>query len=180
MQTEIDAVRAFHEAMNVSHPQRMREAFQAELQRHAQTLAAISDQLEARVGDEDGRYLRAHLMIEELGELIEAMAQGRLVDTLDGLADLCYVVFGTAVMFGLPLAEAFAEVHCSNMTKQRKADDPGRIRDKGETYRPPNIERLLTIAQRPEYMSFPLNGLTGEQRQRLLDTYKEMIACTPQ
>lgn len=180
MQTELDAVRAFHEAMDVSHCQPMCDTKLPDLAAIAHQLLQRSKALESKVGDEDGRYLRAHLMTEELGELLEAMAAGDLVATLDALADLTYVVFGTAVMFNLPLSAAFAEVHCSNMTKERKADDPGRIRDKGSTYRPPNLEKVLKSVHRPEYMSFPICGLTGDQRQRLLDTFKEMVACTQQ
>lgn len=94
---------------------------------------------------EDPRMMRAHLLIEELGETIKAMACGNVVDTLDGLADLTYVVLGTAVAFGLPLAEAFDEVHASNMTKQRQTMDANghRLRMKGPDYRPPDIKRIL-------------------------------------
>lgn len=39
------------------------------------------------------------------------------------LADMLYVIYGTAVSFGLPLEEGFKEVHRSNMSK---LDDDGK------------------------------------------------------
>lgn len=93
----------------------------------------------------DPRLLRAHLMVEELGELLSALAMGDEVGVLDGLADLIYVVNGTAVAFDLPLQAAFEEVHRSNMTKEVKAggDKDVRCRKKGDTYQPPNIGLIL-------------------------------------
>jgi predicted HAD superfamily Cof-like phosphohydrolase len=87
----------------------------------------------------DVRWLRAHLMMEELSEVILGLATCNKVDVLDGLADLSYVTLGTAAVYELPLAEAFEEVHKSNMTKkpsdQRCSDKTG--------YTPPNLEKLL-------------------------------------
>ena len=87
----------------------------------------------------DVRWLRVHLMMEELSEVILGLATCNKVDVLDGLADLSYVTLGTAAVFNLPLAKAFEEVHQSNMTKkpsdQRCSDKTG--------YIPPNLEKLL-------------------------------------
>lgn len=93
----------------------------------------------------DQRYLRAHLIAEEASELTTAMARGSETGCLDALADLLYVVLGTAITLELPLPEAFAEVHASNMTKRRQADDPNgaRVRAKGDDYRPPDLGRVL-------------------------------------
>lgn len=90
----------------------------------------------------DTRHYRTHLMMEELGELIVAMADMNRVAMADALADLLYVVLGTAVNFRLPSQELFHEIHRSNMTKQRKKDDP-RMKNKGEDYSPPDLERIL-------------------------------------
>lgn len=91
------------------------------------------------------RANRAHLMVEELSELMAAMREGDEVKALDALADLLYVVLGTADTFDLPVAAAFAEVHRSNMTKEAQADDPerARCRDKGPRYSPPDLEGVL-------------------------------------
>ncbi len=90
--------------------------------------------------------LRGHLIIEEGGhELLEAMASGNETSALDALADLLYVVLGTAAELDLPIGEAFLEVHRSNMTKKRVETDPDgcRIRDKGPDYVPPDLGRVL-------------------------------------
>lgn len=63
------------------------------------------------------RNLRLRLIREELGELLDAMDAEDPVEIADALADLTYVVVGTAVTYGIPFDEVFAEVHRSNMTK---------------------------------------------------------------
>ena len=86
-------------------------------------------------------------MTEELKELLDAMSREDLVGIADGLADLLYVVFGTAVAYGIPMDEVFAEVHRSNMTKLGPDGKPiigeeGK-RLKGPGYVPPNIQALV-------------------------------------
>lgn len=89
------------------------------------------------------RLLRAHLMMEELSEAMQALADCDELQLLDALCDLAYVVEGTGVAYGLPMEAAFAEVHRSNMTKAvRKAGDV-RLRDKGRGYVPPDLARVL-------------------------------------
>lgn len=93
----------------------------------------------------DSRLMRAHLMLEELGEVLVALARRDLVKLADGLGDLDYVVHGTAVAYDIPLDEISEEIHRSNMTKAvRKpgAYDP-RLRNKGDSYVPPDIRRVL-------------------------------------
>lgn len=85
--------------------------------------------------------LRSSLMLEELGEAIEGIASGDPETTLDGLADLEYVLHGTAVVYGLPLTAAFEEVHKSNMTKAVSGET--RLRSKGDGYVAPNLKALL-------------------------------------
>jgi len=151
MNSEIQAVREFHEKVKVSTPQRLTDLFDIEVDNLIQGLSnqllASSRSLEPmlKVFSHDRRVLRAHLMIEELGELLEAMANRNEVGALDALTDLTYVVFGTAVTLDLPLDEAFQEVHRSNMTKQKMSNDPGkeRIRDKGPNYVPADLDAIL-------------------------------------
>jgi predicted HAD superfamily Cof-like phosphohydrolase len=45
--------------------------------------------------------LRVRLMVEEMGELAEAMDKGNILGIADGLGDLLYVVSGTSVTYGL-------------------------------------------------------------------------------
>ena len=88
------------------------------------------------------RNLRIRLIHEEASETIDALQQGNLVDLADGLADLLYVVFGTAVSYGIPIDEVFKEVHRSNMTKTLDKDQGGKT-IKGPDWQPPQISRIL-------------------------------------
>lgn len=51
--------------------------------------------------------IRLHLVAEELLETYDAMTKCDIVESLDGLADLKYVVVGTAVAYGLPMNDFF-------------------------------------------------------------------------
>jgi hypothetical protein len=88
----------------------------------------------------DLRFLRCHLIVEELSELMIALGETDRVATLDALCDLAYVVVGCAVAFGLPLDEGFREVHRSNMSK---AMGDQRGRDKGPAWSPPDLDGVL-------------------------------------
>lgn len=90
----------------------------------------------------DVRLFRAHLMIEELGELLVAMADEDETKILDGLVDVLYTVIGTGVTYDLPLGEGFKEVHRSNMTKPQKSKDNPRMRNKSG-YSPPDLKSVL-------------------------------------
>ena len=56
--------------------------------------------------------IRTQLILEELRETHAAMLAGDLVEAADGLADLAYVVVGTAVAYGLPIADAYGMPGC--------------------------------------------------------------------
>lgn len=94
----------------------------------------------------DIRLSRVHHLLEELAELFIAMEAGNEEDTLDALCDLAYIVIGTAVVFGLPLAEGFAAVHASNMTKDAEQSRVGHPK-KGESYQPPNLTAIIAAHQ---------------------------------
>lgn len=81
---------------------------------------------------------RTWLLLEEVAEMAQAAADGDLIAFADGLADVLYVLVGTAVKFDLPLARLFEEVHRSNMTKSG-AKEGGTGRGKGASYSPPDI-----------------------------------------
>lgn len=61
--------------------------------------------------------LRLKLIEEETEELAQALFDQNLTETADALADLLYVVLGTAVACGLDLEPIFEEVHRSNESK---------------------------------------------------------------
>lgn len=106
-------------------------------------LASIAESFELLAEGNDTRLIRAHLMIEELSEVLLALARGKDLPLLDGLTDLLYVTVGTAVAYDLPLTESFDEVQRSNMTKTRRIGDV-RCRDKGVSYSPPDLKTILT------------------------------------
>lgn len=67
----------------------------------------------------DRALLRVALIQEELDELKEAIEAGDLLESLDALGDLQYVVSGSVLEFGMEdvFIDAFAEIHRSNMSK---------------------------------------------------------------
>lgn len=76
--------------------------------------------------------LRLGLIDEERRELQEAADKSDIVASADALADLCYVVIGTAVEWGIDLAAVWDEVHRSNMAKVG-----GPVREDGKVLKPP-------------------------------------------
>jgi NTP pyrophosphatase (non-canonical NTP hydrolase) len=85
--------------------------------------------------------LRTTLIMEETSEALEELdAEPNDVDKIKltkELADVLYVVIGTAVAFGLPLEKAFKEVHRSNMSKLG-ADGKPILREDGKVLKGPN------------------------------------------
>jgi hypothetical protein len=103
--------------------------------------------VKADIPEADEVMLRIALIASEFNELIEAFAMKDLVAVADALADLKYVVEGTAVTCGLDLEPIFNEVHASNMTKFGPNGEVLRREDgkimKPETYRRPNLEPII-------------------------------------
>lgn len=98
--------------------------------------------------NQDRITLRADLLDEEHEELREAIEERDIVKVADGLADIAYIVLGTALEFGIPLDRVWAEVHRTNMAKvdpttgkvRRRAD--GKVL-KPEGWTPPDIAKVL-------------------------------------
>ena len=84
------------------------------------------------VPDESTRTLRTRLIQEEFDELQEALMAKDLPAIAKELADLLYVVYGTAVSCGIDMEPVFQEVHRSNMSKVG-----GYKRDDGKWVKPP-------------------------------------------
>jgi len=142
----VNAVLDFHNRLKVSPAQPMCREPNARLKLIAGLVLNVAKSLEVNVpNNHDARFLRSHLLLEEIGELIMAMADGDEVAALDGSADLLYVLLGTSGTFDWPIEEAFKEVHASNMTKEKQPDDPlaERVRAKGPNYVAPNLYRVL-------------------------------------
>jgi predicted HAD superfamily Cof-like phosphohydrolase len=146
MQREMTFVREFHEKMQISPTQPMQQTMLGRLDSTSDLVLAASKELE-HWGKFDERYTRMHLIFEEAAELGKALAEANEVEAVDGLCDLLYVCFGTAVAFDWPIVNAFNEIHMSNMTKEKQPDDPSshRVRSKGPNYRAPDIARILQM-----------------------------------
>jgi predicted HAD superfamily Cof-like phosphohydrolase len=92
---------------------------------------------------EETKRLRVRLIQEEFDELKESMAGGDLAAVAKEMADLLYVVYGTAVSYGIDMDPVFREVHRSNMSKVGgyKREDGKWV--KPATYSPADIEPIL-------------------------------------
>jgi predicted HAD superfamily Cof-like phosphohydrolase len=148
----LEMVREFHERFEFPVGQRLgaypdRERWYADkVLRHVASLLKVSQQELDETSREDLRAVRVRLMVEELRELVEALREKDEVAVADGVADLCYVVVGTAVAFGLPLDELMAEVHRSNMSKT----PDGQLKPaKGPNFSPPNLKAILLERSKP-------------------------------
>ncbi len=100
------------------------------------------------VPDPKTMVLRERLIQEEFDELKEAMKAGNLPGIAKELADLLYVVYGTAVSYGIDIAPVFREVQRSNMSKVGgyKREDGKWV--KPPTYSPARIQPILEKQQR--------------------------------
>jgi NTP pyrophosphatase (non-canonical NTP hydrolase) len=89
------------------------------------------------------KELREALIIEEVGETLNALKYDDLVELADGITDSIVVLLGTAVTYGIDIRPIWDEVHRSNMSKIG-----GLIREDGKllkpsSYSPPNIKDIL-------------------------------------
>ena len=93
--------------------------------------------------NEPTQTLRTRLIQEEFEELCEAMEAQDLPAIAKELADLLYVVYGTAVSCGIDMEPVFKEVHRSNMSKVGgyKREDGKWV--KPATYSPARLEPIL-------------------------------------
>jgi predicted HAD superfamily Cof-like phosphohydrolase len=93
--------------------------------------------------------LRVDLIQEEVSEFVAASQQGDLVGIADALADIVYVVYGTALTYGIDLDAVLAEVHRSNMSKLGRDGKPVLREDgkvlKSDRYVPPDIAAALGL-----------------------------------
>ena len=95
------------------------------------------------VPDEKTQVLRVRLIQEEFDELKEAFEAKDLPNIAKELADLLYVVYGTAVSYGIDMEPVFQEVQRSNMSKVGgyKREDGKWV--KPTTYSPANLKPIL-------------------------------------
>jgi predicted HAD superfamily Cof-like phosphohydrolase len=102
------------------------------------------------ISDEKTNALRINLLAEELDELKEALDAGDMVEVLDALTDLQYVLDGAYLSFGMQDLKtlAFDEVQRSNMSKLGADGKPvvrpedGKIL-KGPDYFKPDLAQFI-------------------------------------
>lgn len=92
---------------------------------------------------QEAKERRIALINEETAELFVAMQYNDLVGIADGLADLLYVVLGTAVEYGIDIEPIFNEVHRSNMSKVGGTKNEFGKLIKPDTYSPADIATLI-------------------------------------
>lgn len=92
--------------------------------------------------------LRIKLLREEVEEYAEAALSGDLVEVLDALADIGYILAGTIINHGMQniYDDAFDEVHRSNMAKLVDGKvlrrDDGKVM-KPDGWQPPQLAQFL-------------------------------------
>lgn len=94
---------------------------------------------------------RMYFMQEEMDELWAAFEDKDPVAFVDAIVDLQYFLYGTALALGIPLEEAFLEVHESNMAKAN-ADGTVTRNSVGKVLKPkgwqaPDLGRVLAWAR---------------------------------
>ena len=102
------------------------------------------------IGPEDMIELRIKLLKEEVEEYAEAARTGDMVEILEALANIGYILAGTIINHGMQhiYDDAFNEVHRSNMAKLvdgkvlRRED--GKVM-KPEGWTPPQLAQFLNI-----------------------------------
>ena len=84
--------------------------------------------------------LRIKLLTEEVEEYAEAARNGDLLEILDALADIGYILAGTIINHGMQhiYDEAFDEVHRSNMSKLGADGKPIRRPEDGKVLKGPD------------------------------------------
>ena len=118
----------------------------AMLKEFHQKFGVEGDRTTPGVPNQGVAMLRFSLLREEFEEYVTALALEDVVEVADALADMVYIIYGTARSYGIPLDAVLAEVHRTNMAKLvngkvlRRAD--GKV-IKPEGWTPPNIAAVL-------------------------------------
>ena len=95
------------------------------------------------ITDDTTNVLRLRLIKEELGELEKAIEDKDLCEIADAIGDILYVVYGTAVSFGIDMEPISDEIQRSNMTKVGGHKDAGGKWIKPVTYSPVDLKPII-------------------------------------
>lgn len=100
--------------------------------------------------DDSERTLRKSLLTEEYNEYLLGEKNNDIVEIADALGDMLYIIYGTAVSYGLPIDNIFQEIHDSNMSKLDKNGNPVYREDgkilKGDNYFKPDLKKIINDA----------------------------------
>jgi predicted HAD superfamily Cof-like phosphohydrolase len=122
--------------------QRLARVFHEHFLRDNRDIPALLDDAKLR--------MRCFLLNEEAREFEDAARHHDLVEMVDALADVLYVILGTANVLGVDLEPIFREVHRSNMTKLPPPGGQGKP-VKGPAWSPPDVRgELLKQGWRPD------------------------------
>lgn len=160
----VELVREFHEAFGIESPvvrgvpgqrqQDVQDWLQEEGNSLLDTAKRVKDECSKlkKNGLDVTAMLRMQLMVEELGEVLVAMSQDDIVQVLHELADLRYVVDGTALACGVGdvYLPAIQEIHRANMSKLDGSGRPvigtsGRV-EKSKRFKKADVSKLLEAA----------------------------------
>lgn len=119
--------------------------------------------------------LRLSLCNEENRELNEAVANENLSDIADAIADNMYVLIGTAIEFGIPLAAVWNAVQNANLAKLDPKTGKAIKREDGkvlkpEGWTPPDIAGVLAGTHFP-----PIPTSQGVSRQLLVEEILDVL-----
>jgi predicted HAD superfamily Cof-like phosphohydrolase len=100
------------------------------------------------LGEKELGELRIRLLEEEVQEYADAVRDGDLLEILDALGDIAYILAGSVLNHGLKhvIDDAFKEIHRSNMAKLvngkvlKRAD--GKVA-KPDDWTPPDLMQFL-------------------------------------
>jgi predicted HAD superfamily Cof-like phosphohydrolase len=91
------------------------------------------------------RQLRMDMLTEEMVEYLEAEGAHDVVQIADALADMVYIICGTALAYGIPLDAVWTTVHLSNLRKIGGAvRGDGKIL-KPEGWTPPDVKGVMGL-----------------------------------
>lgn len=126
MQKQINSVKEFHTAFKIGH----------------------NEIPTANLG-ESKHELRYNLMKEENEEYLEAVKNNDLIEIVDALGDMMYILCGTIIEHGLQhkIEAVFDEIQRSNMSKLDKEGKPIYRKDgkvlKGPNYFKPDFSKIF-------------------------------------
>lgn len=170
MDTDEDKVMQFHVKnnlpimMEVPRPKRFTKFFLLFTGHMILLISKILEKLSGgRPRGNRQHYFRSHLLIEEVGETILAIARGNMFELADGIADILYVTHGIGITYGVSSKLAFNEVHRANMTKDFKNNSR---RDYKGDWSPPDIDTVvayskLYLTKVLEHARIDVKGLYG-------------------